>query len=158
MSIRYPPVIILRLILIAIFSIVAPANSLAENGADAWLRYAPLDAQTAKSFDGLPGQIVVRGSSPVLNSAEQELLLGLNHMLGRSFQSPAKLAAPAILVGALDHLRSDAPSLHPTAGLSKDGYWLTTARVRNFECLVITAANDRGALYGVFALLSKIAR
>jgi len=158
MSLRHPPVTILRLTLIAIFSIVAAADSLAENGVDAWLRYVPLDAQTAKSFDDLPGQIVVRGNSSVLHSAEQELILGLNHMLGRSFQSAAKLTAPAILTGTLDDLRADAPSLHPKVALNKDGYWLTAIRIRNSKCLVITASNDRGVLYGVFALLSKIAR
>ncbi len=42
--------------------------------------------------------------------------------------------------------------------LRLDGYWLKTAKIHGSECLVIAASTDRGVLYGVFALLSKIAR
>jgi alpha-glucuronidase len=48
--------------------------------------------------------------------------------------------------------------LHSPQELKADGYWITTAKVHGSECLIITGANDRGVLYGVFALLSKIAR
>jgi len=157
MSFRPLPVTILRLA-IALFSIIMNTSSFAENGAEAWLRYAALDARTAKTFADLPAQVVVRGNSPLIHTAGQELIRGLNHMLGRTFLSENKLAAPAILVGVLSDLQAEVPSLSPPRMLSKDGYWLAAVRIRNSKVLAVTAANDRGVLYGVFALLSKIAR
>src|ERR1039458_2487592 len=58
------------------------------------------------------------------------------------------------------YTRCDAihPELHLPRDLRSDGYWLKTAKIRGSECLLITASTDRGVLYGVFALLSKIAR
>jgi alpha-glucuronidase len=44
------------------------------------------------------------------------------------------------------------------SNIREDGYWLGVAEVAGFSCVVIAASNDRGVLYGVFALLSKIAR
>jgi len=158
MTFRQMPVTTLRLILALLYSIATCTIASAENGAEAWLRYATLDAQTAKTFADLPGQIVVRGNSLVVHSAEQELIRGLDHMLARSFQSSEKVGGTAIVIGVIGDLQAEAPSLRPPHPLKNDGYWLTTARIRSCKCLVITAVNDRGALYGVFALLSKIAR
>jgi alpha-glucuronidase len=42
--------------------------------------------------------------------------------------------------------------------LIDDGFWLSHARVLGFDCLVIAARNERGVLYGVFSLLSRMAR
>jgi alpha-glucuronidase len=38
-----------------------------------------------------------------------------------------------------------------------DGYWLKTVQVGGGRYIVVTAANDRGVLYGAFALLRKVA-
>ena len=37
-------------------------------------------------------------------------------------------------------------------------YWLAQTKMHGATCFIITALNDRGVLYGVFAFLSKIAR
>ena len=41
--------------------------------------------------------------------------------------------------------------------LDEDGYLLETSTSRGVAYTVVTASNDRGVLYGVFALLRKIA-
>ncbi len=63
---------------------------------------------------------------------------------------------PAIVVGTLDEVRKLVPSL-PAIQLAPDGFWLKTLTTGDRRLLVVTAANDRGVLYGVFALLRKIA-
>src|SRR4029077_11790492 len=63
----------------------------------------------------------------------------------------------AILLGTFDELKSSAPQFALTAALDPDGYWLKTVRINGTRNIVITAANDRGVLYGSFALLRKIA-
>ena len=74
--------------------------------------------------------ITVVGNSALLESARQELL--------RGFRTPR---AQAIVLGGA------------AANLKPDGYWLKTVDGK----IVITGADDRGVLYGAFALLRKVA-
>ena len=79
--------------------------------------------------------------------------------MGRTLRESAELPQEStFVIGALDNIHALIPNLHPTSQLAADGYWLTTAKVKGHGVIVITAANDRGVLYGVFAFLSKIAR
>jgi alpha-glucuronidase len=125
----------------------------------AWLRYAQLDSQTEKTYAQLPAKVVVVGDSEVLKTARQELSRGVGQMLGRTLIAGSGVGdGKAIILGTLKDIQSLLPKLRPPGDLEADGYWLTTAKLHGFDCLVITATNDRGVLYGVFELLSKIAR
>lgn len=146
-----------RLALVLICVAVAPTIAAAETGAEAWLRYAPLDAQTAKVYQQVPARVLVRGDSPVIESARRELLLGMQKMLGRNLAA-SSTPDNAFVLGTFKDLRSVAPVLTPPQELSADGYWLKTSRIGKSESLFIAATTDRGVLCGVFALLSKIAR
>jgi alpha-glucuronidase len=126
--------------------------------AKAWLRYARLDATASKVYEHLPTTSVVVGQSPVLDNAQGELASGLEKMLSRSLKSSDGIKGSTIVLGTIQDLHRIAPSLQPPQPLEADGYWISTAQIRGSECLLITAANDRGVLYGVFELLSKIAR
>jgi alpha-glucuronidase len=130
----------------------------AESGAEAWLRYAALDPKTAKAYERLPSQVVILADSVVLKSAQQELVRGISQMLGRTLHTSTAPTESAVILGTLTQLHILAPALHPPQELTADGYWLKNSRVGGHECLVITGATDRGVLYGVFRLLSKIAR
>ena len=56
-------------------------------------------------------------------------------------------------------LRSAKPGSHQKDSVSDDAFWIVaSAHVHGFPCLVIKSATDRGVLYGVFALLSAMAR
>jgi alpha-glucuronidase len=135
-----------------------PPAADAETGADDWLRYSPLDPQAAKSYQRLP-EAVVLGDSLVLKTAQQELVRGVGRMLGKTLRAGVDSPSEnAIVLGTLTELHKLAPALHPPQELRADGYWLKIAKINGSECLVVTAATDRGVLYGVFALLSKIAR
>jgi alpha-glucuronidase len=150
-----------RKFITAVLVAVAPVVA-AETGEEAWLRYAAPDAKTAKNYEHLPSRAGVLGDSPVLKSAQAELARGISRMLGRTLQvdsrnSPSRPTESALILGTLSQMHELAPDLRPAEPLMADGYWLKSTRIREQECLVITAATDRGVLYGVFALLSKIA-
>ena len=131
----------------------------AETGAEAWLRHSALSPQAAKSYERLPGKIVRLGDSVVLETAQQEFSRGVAQMLGKTLLVGAGPSAEnAIVLGTLTQLHALAPELQPPHVLTADSYWLKTAKIHGSECLVLTAATDRGVLYAVFALLSKIAR
>lgn len=131
----------------------------AETGADAWLRYARLDEQAAQKYSALPPNLVVLGNSPVLDSAKAELIRGVQGMLGRILHEEKNLPQEnAVILGTLSALRADSPKIFEHADLHEDGFLLATEKFHGFDCLIVTANTDRGVLYGVFAVLSKIAR
>jgi alpha-glucuronidase len=131
----------------------------AETGADVWLRYVPLEKLAAQMYSDLPVTVVVLGDSPVLNSAKAELLRGVRGMLGRSLREVRGLPQEsAIVIGTLSALRGGSPSFLASAELRDDGFLLSTEKFHGVDCLIVAATTERGVLYGVFALLSKIAR
>jgi alpha-glucuronidase len=154
-------VILQRFILLTLttlFCVAVTSFALAENGSEGWLRYAPLDSQAARKYQHLPYKVIRLGDSPLLNNAESELRAGISRMVGRSLStSNDNDHANAIVLGTLTHIQEQAPSLNPPQ-LQTDGYWLKVANVHGSQRLIITSTTDRGVLYGVFALLSKIAR
>ncbi|HTD21041.1 MAG TPA: alpha-glucuronidase family glycosyl hydrolase [Terriglobales bacterium] len=131
----------------------------AETGYEAWLRYAPVDETARTKYESLPASVVVLGNSVVLDSAQRELIRGLRGILGRTLRAGrSEVRERAIVLGTIATIRAEHPALHSDSEPSADGFWLTTGQVHGFDCLIITATTDRGVLYGVFALLSKIAR
>jgi alpha-glucuronidase len=148
-----------RYALLLLFCIVFVPPLCAETGADAWLRYAALDAEAADQYKSLPATTIVLGNSLVLTTAQAELVRGVKGMLGKTLRiSSGSPAEDAILIGTAEQIGSLLPNFSPRENIQPDSFLLTSARVRNFNCILIAGANDRGALYGVFAFLSRIAR
>jgi alpha-glucuronidase len=137
---------------------VTTLPSSAETGQDAWLRYSHLEPTAAAKFSSIPHVILLGGTSPVLDSAEHELIRGLQGMLGGEFRTTTATPQQSfIFVGTLHSLGAILPD-HISPILSGDGYWLTEANLGGAKCFLITGNTERGVLYGVFAFLSKIAR
>src|SRR5262245_14544444 len=131
----------------------------AETGREAWLRYAPLSAAAKQKYEYIPKAIVVLDHSPLASSAGQELVRGLSTMLGRPFSVDSKIfGLPGFVIGTSRSWNQSSPDLHPLRELREDGFWLKSARVESACLFTIIGENERGALYGVYALLSKIAR
>jgi len=130
----------------------------AETGQDAWLRYAPLKNSVRAKYASLPAAVGVIGNSAVLNSARAEMIRGVRGMLGRTLRSENEFPREsAIILATVDSLKSIAPNLIiPEIG--KEGFWLGGVNIRGNLCLVVTSPDERGVLYGVFGLLSRIAR
>ncbi len=139
-----------------------PVSLHAETGYNTWLRYAALDDAAARQYrSSVPASVTVLSDAAPEQSAQQELIRGVRGMLGRTLRADSRAPGPrsegAIVLGTLADLRRAAPQFALAASLEPDGYWLKTVRVGGARYTVITAANDRGVLYGSFALLRKIA-
>jgi alpha-glucuronidase len=148
-----------RILLVNVLLATLCASLHAETGREAWLRYATLDESARTKYSTLPATVFAAGDSGILQSAQQELIRGVRGMLGRVLREEKQLPGEsAIILGTWSDLHALLPSLNPSSALQADGYWLTNAKLHGRACLVITAANDRGVLYGTFALLGKIAR
>jgi alpha-glucuronidase len=132
------------------------ATATAEDGSQAWLRYERLSDQEARRYASLPASTVVLGKSVVLTTAQSELTHGVKGMLGKTLRTAPSVSETAIVLTTLSDLQKENPGVTPPPVLKNDGFWLTHANLRGAGCLVVTAQNDRGVLYGVFALLRKI--
>jgi alpha-glucuronidase len=146
-------------VLLLVYAFVGPTPAKAEDGSAAWLRYAPLNGEAVRAYASLPAATGLLGDTLVLTTAQSELVRGVKSMLGRTLRVSSDIPhEDAILLGTFEQLRKIAPRLKPRQNLSGDGYWLTSARVQGHRCIVIIGTSDRGALYGVFTFLSRIAR
>jgi alpha-glucuronidase len=123
----------------------------AETGRDAWLRYSPVPSLQA------PAVVSALGDSVLIAVARQELIRGLRGMTGRITRSESGLPKEnAIVVGTLAAFQQAAPRWILTPNLKEDGYWLKSINEGGPQYTIVTAVNERGVLYGAFALLQKM--
>jgi len=135
-----------------------PMSAQAETGYDAWLRYAPLPPTVLTRVGSVPRSVTLLGDSPVLRSARDEIVRGLGSMHASTIATGTSLPRTStILLGTLDRVRPVVPAAPAAAELAPDGFWLGTATARGQAVLVVAGRNERGVLYGAFALLQRIA-
>jgi alpha-glucuronidase len=141
-----------------IILLAATATLQAESGAAAWLRYTGLsDAAVRQYRAATPGVVSVYGSSPMLESAREELIRGVRGLLGRTLRLEARAGREsAFVIGTLADIKSGIPGLTLAGTLEPDAFAITTARANGVAYTVIAGGTDRGALYGVFAYLRKL--
>jgi alpha-glucuronidase len=145
-----------------LIGLLAASGSLAkvraDDGYDAWLRYAALTNVERAKYDALPASVVRLSDSALLSTSQSELIRGVRGMLGRTLRAESGMPSErSIVLGTLENLRSAAPDIRAPQGLPADAYWLTTGRVHGYDCIIIAGSTDRGALYGAFDLLRRIA-
>lgn len=110
----------------------------------AWLRYEPRDFH--------PPAVIV---STTATAAVSELVRGLHGITGHILRIETSLPnEDGIVVATVPNLPA-ALGLH--ADLAADAYWLKTVSAAGHRYTVITGADERGVLYGVFAFLRKLA-
>lgn len=144
-----------KYLLAALLLILLAGSARAETGRDAWLRYEPIeDAAVRARYDVLPACVVAAGESQVVGSARDEIVRGVRGMLGRTLRIESRLPAEgAIVMGRFEEVERLLPNLKIAMPTAADGYrLLTTGRH-----VIVAAPDDRGVLYGAFALLRKIA-
>jgi alpha-glucuronidase len=151
-----------RTLFVGITLLVLSTSSLAseqtDSGYRAWLRYDPVEVRTIREkYNALPSLLVALDDSEVIRSASEELSSGFREMLGKDLRAgSATLNQDAILLGRFDSITRAVPSVSLPPKIGEDGYLLRTVKSGARTHLIITARNDRGLLYGAFALLRRI--
>jgi alpha-glucuronidase len=145
-------------VLALLLSLCGAVNVHAETGHDAWLRYQPVDAKAAADhYSKFPAMVVALGDSDMVASARDELIRGVRGMLGHTMRSTPTLPKErSIVLGTYDKVKEVIPTLEKLPKLTEDGYWLKSIDADGQAYLVVTAPNERGVLYGTFALLRKM--
>jgi alpha-glucuronidase len=101
----------------------------------------------------LPLNVRALGTGPLEQSAVDEL----KHNASLPDTTPTTRAQEAvasqIVVGTASEVRSAYPNLRVPSDLEPDGYWIAASGTAGHRLLVIAGGDERGALYGAFALL-----
>lgn len=162
----------LHRLLLAIAPLLLGSLVAAENGLDAWLRYAAIP-NASEYIDKVPSIVVTINStksSPVY-TAGVELKQGIKGILDKDVQVittndgfPSNHTS-TITVGTisayLDTVNGNLTGTTTASGaiptdLKDDSFWLSTNIETN--TVLILGQNERGALYGAFAYLSRLAQ
>jgi len=137
-----------------------PPQAHAETGYDAWLRYARLANDAVAKYDWIPSTVVVLDNSVIANSARDELLRGTLGLLGKPLQIETNNDTSPVIVLATTATLANSHLPIDTTPLSKaaaDSFCLQTFTANGKQSLAVIGNTDRGLLYGVFALLRRIA-
>jgi alpha-glucuronidase len=137
-----------------LFLSISAAALYAETGYDAWLRYDRLAGTALEQYrQAVPAVVASLDDSPVAMSARSEIVRGMKGMLGRTLREESSLPKEnAIVLGLTGRLGS----LLPAGELAPDAFWLKSVMQGGHHFIVVAASNDRGLLYGAFALLRKV--
>jgi len=90
--------------------------------------------------------------SSMVRTAVHELNLGLNGSAAANIDDFAN----QIKIGISDEVRQVYPQIEIPAHLTPDSYWISTTHSRHGTLIIIAGGDERGALYGTFALLRFI--
>ena len=137
--------------------ILAPPITYAEDGYELWLRYNRItDQETLVRYRANIKGVHLSGDTPTFRVARQELLAGLNGLLGVPIRlETSETSAGAIILGTTetsDYLAS-LVSQDVLTTIGDEGFIIRTINDRNGNHTVILANRDVGVLYGVFHLL-----
>ena len=142
----------------AVVLLAAAAALDAETGYNAWLRYAKLTGTALDQYrQSVPAVVAAMGDSRLETSAQSELIRGIRGMLGRTPRAESGIPQEnAIVLGTLEQIRHHAPQWRLDIMPAANGYWLKTVTAGRIRYTVIAGSDERGVLYGAFALLRKI--
>lgn len=135
--------------LCAVLLLAGAGPAQAEDGYDLWLRYRPLPAQARATR---PAAIAVRGASPMMQAAADELSRGLGGLFATTVARADHARDGAVVLARIGH--DEAVSLRALGPrLGDEGYVVRRITVAGRALVVVAANDDRGILYGSFALL-----
>ncbi len=143
-------------------ALMAGSAARAEDGAAAWLRYAPLSDSAL--YSNIPSTIIALGDTPADRAAAGELQRGLSSMLGRRFAieplgsldrnlNPRK---DAILLASISNLNRLFTVDQNGAPLSGEQYRIKRVRSDGRTLLEVIGATPASEVYAAFHLLEEI--
>jgi alpha-glucuronidase len=128
--------------------------ALADDGHRFWLGYDLVrDQPLRERFRRQCLEVVVLGRSEVLDAAREELLRGLEGMLGRAPTVTSEVSRDGAIVIAGSEQGGKVADL---GEFSSDGYVIRSVRMAGKKATLIAGRTDRGALYGAFRFLSLL--
>jgi alpha-glucuronidase len=132
--------------------LLASSLSTAQTADQAWLRYPGYHGRTV-----IPLKARALGHGSLEQSAAQELQRGITGLAGASSCISNSAINGETIVGTAEEVHKAYPELAVPNDLEPEGYWLDWAESKGHALLVVAGGDQRGVLYGVFALLRRLA-
>ena len=145
---------ILLIHLILLLSYVAKT----ENGYDLWLRYKKVDnALMLQQYSSALSAINISGTSPTMVAAKEELVKGLEGLLGKKVAVTNSISVNSIVAGTpSSSVTIRSLTLAQLAQAGEEGFVIVTKTTGGKRLIAIAANSDAGVLYGVFHFSIKI--
>jgi alpha-glucuronidase len=124
----------------------------AQTAQQAWLGHVARPGSSP-----VPLRVRALGNSAVANTAARELDTGLHALYAPASSLGTDAAEGETVIGTVSEIRAAYPDLQVPTDLKADGYWMLESRVNGKALLVVAGGDERGALYGAFALLRNLA-
>jgi alpha-glucuronidase len=144
---------------IAILGLAICCAAHAETGRSAWLRYAALEPAVAGRYaNAVPSGAMVLGTNAMELNARDEIVLGVRGLLGKELRidTPGQRNG-AFVLGTLAEVRSAFPGMALADKLDADAFWLKSTTMGGTRYVYVVGGDERGVLYGSFALMRKMA-
>ncbi len=129
----------------------------AGDGYRLWLRYDLIsNPQLLKNYRSMIKGIFIEGNSPTMNAAKEELLKGLNGLLGEKIKLLEKVNVNNLVIAGTPENSPAISSLmikDKLKDLGDEGYLILTLNAGGKRNLIIAANKNIGVLYGTFAFL-----
>ncbi len=128
----------------------------AENGYQLWLRYNTInDKQLLNQYLNSISGIQFDGKTPTLNAAKEELINGLQGLLGKKIIVQREFSNNSIVAGtpASSNIIASLQLKQQLQEAGKEGFIITTAKSNQKNIIAIASNTDAGVLYGVFHFL-----
>jgi alpha-glucuronidase len=139
------------------FLLLAPTTAHAEDGYRLWLRYDPVEGPHRADYAANATEILAPGTSPIAQSAREELERGLTGLLAHPVGTVAAVDRNGAILLATPRSSAAVAALHlPLQPLGDEGYLIRSVRIDGRRATVVAANTDRGLLYGAFAFLRLI--
>lgn len=143
--------------IVPILALFLAAAAQAEDGYDLWLRYKPVEGAQFAAYRKAASELVVKGDSPTLAAARDELARGLESMLGRKAPLADSVRRNgAILAGTPESAPEIAALGLPLDRAGAEGFVIRNVSVNGRKTIVVAANSDVGVLYGAFELLRRM--
>jgi len=132
-------------ILAALLWLALATPAQAEDGYRLWLRYDPLPAHVRQRYSPDATEIVLKTNGAIAQSAAGELQRGLSGLLAKQVPNHTVVRNGAVVI-----------RLTKDTALGAEGFSIRSVRTAGHRTTVIEANNERGLLYGAFALLRRV--
>jgi len=151
-----------KIVSIVIISVIffLSGETKAEDGYRLWLRYDRItEAELLDQYTSIINGWIIEGNSPVLQSARNELQLGLNGLLGKDIPEVKVVKKHGIIIAGTPENSGIIASLkinNALSDLGDEGYIIINTKYRRKKVIVIAANKDAGILYGTFHFLKLL--
>ncbi len=131
-----------------------------DDGYELWMKYRPVsDAMQLKNYRQQISSIMVSGTSETCQIIRNELKRGLDGLLGKTVPLTTSLSRNGlVIVGTLENLNMIKKSFDTKQllDLDREGFLIQSGKVAGYRCIIISANDEIGLLYGVFHFLRLI--